>query len=117
MTAFNLEPGEIAIDTWTMVYSPPKGGRYNGKLMVTNRRLLYDARFDVGAAGLIEEALFYKSGSEGYVAIPKDRIRHIEVKKSFFAKRVIVTLDNGQEHLFSYGMLDIDPVAEAIRRR
>ena len=38
-----LQPGETKIDTWTLLYLPPNGGKYNGKLTITNQRLLYDA--------------------------------------------------------------------------
>ncbi len=113
---FDLEPGESEIGNWTVLYVPPKGGKYNGKLLVTNKRLLYDAKFDVSAKGLIEEALLVKFGSEGYVIIPKDRIKNVEVKKSFFSKKVLLTLDNGDIHTFDYGALNIDPVAEAIKK-
>ena len=53
-----LQPGETKIDTWTLLYTPPGGGKYNGKLTITNQRLLYDAKYDVSAKGLLEEALF-----------------------------------------------------------
>ena len=42
---FTLQEGETIIDTWTLIYIPPGGGKYNGKLTVTNKRLLYDAIF------------------------------------------------------------------------
>jgi hypothetical protein len=60
-----LLPGEAKIDTWTIMYMPPGGGKYNGKLTVTNKRLLYDAKYDVSAKGLLSEALLAKWGSEG----------------------------------------------------
>ena len=116
-TKFQLEPGESEIDSWTILYVPPKGGKYNGKLTVTNKRLLYDAKFDVSFGGMIEEALFVKFGSEGYVVIPKDRIKNTEVKKSLFSKKVILTLDNGEVHTFDYGALNVDKVAEAINQK
>jgi len=117
MAKFTLDPGETEIGNWTLLYVPPKGGRYNGKLVVTNKRLLYDAKFDVSFGGMIEEALFVKFGSEGYVVIPKDRIKNAEVKKSFLSKKVILTLDNGEQHTFDYGALNVDKVADAINRR
>ncbi|MEO6777268.1 MAG: hypothetical protein ABI467_30350 [Kofleriaceae bacterium] len=111
-----LDPGEVAIDTWTVLYSPPSGGKYNGKLRVTNQRLLYDAQFDVSAAGLLAETVFVKWGSEGLVIIPKARITKADVQKSFFAKKVVLTLDDGSLHTFNYGMLNIDPVVAAIQQ-
>jgi hypothetical protein len=112
-----LEPGESKIDTWTLLYSPPNGGKYNGKLMVTNQRLLYDAQYDASVAGMVEGAFFVRFGSEGCVIIPKARIVKVDVKKSLFAKKVILTLDDGGEHTFNYGMLNIDPVAAAIQKK
>ena len=112
-----MDGGETAIDTWTLLYVPPSGGKYNGKLKITNQRLLYDAQFDVSAAGMLSEAMFVKWGSEGLVIIPKARIAKIEPQKSFFAKKVALTLDDGQVHTFSYGMMNIDPVIAAIQSR
>ena len=112
-----LAPDERKLDTWTLLYMPPNGGKYNGKLMVTNKRLCYDAQFDVSAAGLLSEALFVKWGSEGYLEIPKQRITNVTTQKSFFAKKVLLTVDDGTTHTFSYGMLSIDKVAEAIQQR
>ena len=113
-----LDASEAKIDTWTVLYEPPKGGKYNGKLMITNQRLLYDAQFDVSAKGLLDETLFVKWGSEAPVLIiPKARITKVDVKKSMFAKKVLVSLDDGSVHTFNYGMLNIDPVAAAIQQR
>ena len=113
-----LQPGETKIDTWTVLYNPPKGGKFNGKLMITNQRLLYDAQFDVSVGGMLDETLFVKWGSEAPVLIiPKARIAKVDVQKSMFAKKVLVTLDDGQVHTWNYGMLNIDPVAAAIQQR
>ena len=110
-----LQPDEKKIDIWTILYLTPKGDKYNGKLTVTNQRLIYDAQFDVSASGIIEESLFIKFGSEAYIVIPKSRIKSLEAEKSFFAKKAIITLDNNERHVFNYGMLNIDPVIKAIQ--
>jgi len=112
---FPLAPDEQVVDTWTILYIPPGGGKYNGKLTVTNKRLLYDAKFDVSAKGLLSEALFMKWGSEGYLEIPRGEISGVETEKSFLSKRVIVTLSDGSKHTFNYGALSVDKLADAIR--
>lgn len=112
-----LQPGENQIDTWTIMYIPPGGGKYNGKLTITNKRLLYDAKYDVSAKGLLSEALFAKWGSEGYLEINKADIKDVQVEKSFLAKKAIVTLGDGSVHIFNYGALNVDKVAEAIKAR
>src|SRR6188474_2569504 len=112
---FQLQQDENAIDTWTIMYQPPGGGKYNGKLTVTNKRLLYDAKYDVSAKGLLSEALFIKWGSEGFLEIKKNEISNVDVEKSFFSKKAILTLVDGSKHIFNYGALNIDKVVEAIQ--
>jgi hypothetical protein len=81
------------------------------------QRLLYDAKYDVSAKGLISEALFMKWGSEGYLTIEKSSITDVQTEKSFLAKKVIVTLQDGSKHTFNYGALNVDKVADAIRQK
>lgn len=114
---FSLLPEETVIDTWTLIYSPPGGGKYNGKLTVTNKRLLYDAKYDVSAKGLLSEAMFVKWGSEGYLEINKADITSVKAEKSFLAKKALVSLSDGSVHTFNYGVLNIDKVIEAINQR
>lgn len=111
---FTLLADEQVIDTWTLLYTPPGGGKYNGKLTVTNKRLLYDAKYDVSAKGMLSEAMFVKWGSEGYLEINKSEIRSVIAEKSFLAKKALVTLSDGTVHTFNYGVLNIDKVIEAI---
>jgi len=112
-----LLPGETQIDTWTLFYLPPNGGKYNGKLTVTNQRLLYDAMFDASFKGMVEEAVFIKWGSEGYVEIEKKDITNVDVEKKLLSKRAILTLSDGSKHTFDYGALNIDKVVAAIEAR
>lgn len=112
-----LQPGETKIDTWTLLYLPPNGGKYNGKLTVTNRRLLYDAIFDVSFKGLVAEAVTIKWGSEGYLEIDKADIRGVDVQKKLLSKRCTLTLSDGSKHAFDYGAMNIDKVVAAIEVR
>ncbi|MCA9674229.1 MAG: hypothetical protein KC464_04225 [Myxococcales bacterium] len=115
MSGFELQPGEAELGTWTLNYVPPAGGRYLGKLAVTNQRLLFDAQFDTSLTGVLGE-LFITSGSHGYLSIPKAKIEHTEVKRGFFKKKVIVTVA-GKDHVFDYGMLSVAKLASAIEGR
>jgi hypothetical protein len=112
---FQLQPNEEKIDTWTILYTPPGGGKFNGKLTITNKRLLYDAKYDVSAKGLLSEALFVKWGSEGFLEINKNDIVNVDVEKSFLAKKAVLTLADGSKHVFNYGALNIDKVVSAIK--
>jgi hypothetical protein len=102
MGAFDYQPGEQEIGSWTVNYKPPWGGRYTGKLYVTDRRLLFDARFDTSVTGVLVDLIDVSMGSEGHLVIPKDRI----AKSGLDGRsRVLVTLDDGSEHRFDYGLL------------
>lgn len=109
-----LLPAESAIDTWNILYNPPGGGNYNGKLTITNKRLLYDARFDASAKGSLPEAMYSKWGQDGYLEINKSDIKELNVEKSLLAKKAILTLTDGSVHTFNYGVLNIDKVVAAI---
>ena len=111
-----LQVGETKINTWNILYYPPGGGKYNGKLTVTNRRLLYDAKFDVAAKGLLPESIFVKWGSSGYLEFDKSEIIQVEVTKNFLSKKAVLTLTDGSKHVFKYGVLNINKVVEAINR-
>jgi len=112
-----LSPDEKEIDTWTILYIPPDGGKYNGKLTITNKRLLYDARFDVSAKGLLSETLFTKRGSEDFLEINKKDIKEVRTEKSLLSKKAILILTDGSKHTFNYGALNIDKVIAAINDR
>ncbi len=114
---FELLPEEKIIDTWTLLYIPPAGGKFNGKCTITNKRIFYDARMDYSAAGIASSFFIIHSGSMGQLMIPKSSITNVEVKKSFLDKRVTLTLDNGEKHAFSYGAMNIDKVVDAINVR
>ncbi|MFT3980052.1 MAG: hypothetical protein QM687_06245 [Ferruginibacter sp.] len=110
-------PGEQKLDTWTILYEPPNGGKYNGKLLVTNKRLLYDAKFDYSTRGMLEELAFIKWESEGYLEIDKENIIAVETQKLIFAQKCILTLKDGSRHSFNYGAMNIDKCAAAIRSK
>ena len=111
MGAFEYEPGETEIGSWTVNYKPPWGGRYTGKLFVTNQRLLYDAKFDSSFTGMLEDLVTVTLGSEGHLIIPKDTIAQSEMKGR---SKVLVTLNDGSEHQFDYGIMNAKKIGAAI---
>lgn len=107
-----IRPGEGIIDTWTLFYLPPAGGKYNGKLTVTNQRLLYDAKLDASLAGILGNHTV-----DGQLAIEKKDIQSVEVQRKLFSKRATVTLADGSRHIFDYGAMNIDKCVAAIEAR
>ena len=107
-----LQSDERVLDTWTLFYLPPNGGKYNGKLTVTDKRLLYEAKFDASLLGVLGDR-----AAGGYLAIDKDDIQDVEVSKKLFSKKAILTLSDGSKHIFDYGAMNIDKCVEAIQAR
>lgn len=116
-------------DTWTLNYEPAEGGRFTGKLTVDDEKVgfvsLYDSSNAVivkSIAGLVGSAvatggnLVYVSNNDAEmtVSLPKSDIESTVVKNKFLAKRVIITMKNGQAFTFNYGMLSVAKLAVAI---
>jgi len=104
MAALELNPGEQNLGKWTLFYSPPGGGKYNGNLIVTNQRLLYDAKLDASLMGVLGNAT-----ASGHMQINKSDITG--------SKKAILTLSDGSKHVFDYGALNIDKCVAAIEAR
>ena len=110
--AVELRPGETRIDTWTLFYLPTSGGKYNGKLTVTNQRLLYDALLDASVLGTLKN-----QAVDGQLVIEKSAITGVEVQRKLFSKKAVVTLSDGSQHCFDYGPMNIDKCVAAIEAR
>lgn len=111
MARFEYEAGEKELGSWTLNYKPPGGGRFTGKLFVTDRRLLYDAKFDSSVTGVLNDLVSVHLGSEGYLVIAKDNIKSAVLDGR---SKVMVTLDDGSEHRFDYGIMSAKKIAAAI---
>jgi hypothetical protein len=108
----DLKAGEQILGHWTLFYLPPGGGKYNGKLTVTNQRLLYDAMLDASLIGVLGNRT-----AEGKLQIDKSDIANVEVQKKLLSKRATLTLSDGSKHAFDYGALNIDKCVDAIQAR
>lgn len=114
MSEFQFESNETQLGKWTLNYKGPDGKVFLGPLIVTNMRLLFNAKYDQWEGLTHVHGLNY---THGYIIIPKEMIAEVRTEKSFLKKKVIVRLNNGQEHIFDYGMLGIDKIVEAIQAR
>jgi hypothetical protein len=104
------------LGVWTLNYLPPQGGRYTGPLLVTDRRLLFQPRFDASPGGVLKELVPFRD-TRGLVAIPKERVCRVERRGRFLRRQLAVLLDGGEMHVFDRGLLGVDALAKAIDRR
>ena len=111
-----LQPGESVLHEQVLFYVDDAGHKLNGKLTVTNTRVLYEAKYDAWLVGTITSTLIFTWGADyGMLEIPKTEIANVSVEKKLLSKKAIVTLKDGSKHTFDAGALGIDKAAEAIQ--
>jgi hypothetical protein len=116
-------------DTWTINYLPPEGGRYTGKLGVTTDGLRFETLYEssnktVVKAIFLDVATFtaagghtvyrYSNDDEATVELPAAEISAVNAAKKGLMKRAVVTMANGEEFVFDYGMLSVKKLVAAI---
>ncbi len=122
---FDLEPGEAKVGKWTINYLPPTGGKFVGKMLITDRRILFapqNPKQDNSLAAAIDD--FPVDGVRGggkrnrwdgeSLSISRADVRSIEKRRSGIMKQVVVTLADEQEYVFDYGVLSVDKLAATL---
>jgi hypothetical protein len=114
---FKLNEGETEIDHWTIFYRPSPKVKLAGKLIVSDQRLIYHAKFNASIMGQLAYSLVVTSSSpeEGYFIIEKKDIVDVAIERTTMSKRVVVTMNDESVHTFDNGVMSIDKVADAIR--
>lgn len=115
MAELPLDPGEVELGKWTLNFAPQGGGRYTGPLTVTDRRIMFLAKFATSLGGTLGE-LIVDRGDYGCLSIPKSRIKSVDLIGGFMKKKIALTLDDGSRHVLDYGLLSVDKIVEAIRK-
>ncbi len=108
-------PNETAIDTWALNYIPPNGGKFNGKCLITNLHIVFEALVDYSASAILFKGMYLKPGS--LLILNKEDIKTIDSKKKFLSKQIILTLENGEEHILDRGAMGIDDIISAINKK
>ena len=114
---------------WTVNYLPEEGGRYTGKLSVTDEAVsfasLYESSnktivkaifLDVGtfAAAGGHSVYRYSNDKEARVDLPTTEISGVKAAKKGLMKQAVVTMTDGQVFVFDYGMLSVKKLVETI---
>ena len=114
-TRLSSQPDEQEVDHWFLIYLPTGGGRFGGWLTVTNKRLLYDVGFSGRVFGRLE----------GRLEINKEDVKNVQVEKTMFSRKCMITLADGSLHTFDSRRFfvspqwlgNIDEIAAAIQAR
>ncbi len=116
-------------DTWTVNYLPTEGGRITGKITVGNDGVRFDALYDSSnkeiikgifgaAAGLAATgghvAYIHDSGTNLEISLPRVDISSAAQVKKGLMKRAVITMNDGTEFTFDYGMLSPKKLIAAV---
>ncbi len=117
------------LGTWTLNYLPEEGGRYTGKLNVTDERILFKSLYESSNKTIVK-AIFldvstyaaagghnvyrYSNDDEVVVDVPVGVIAQVAAARKGLMKRAVVTLSGGQEFVFDYGLLSVKKLVAAI---
>ena len=116
-------------DTWTVNYLPADGGRITGKLKVGEEEVQFSGLYDSsnkevfkGVLGAVT-SLAATGGHMAYVndtdtdftlMLPRSGIVSAEQVKKGLMKRAVVTMSDGAEFVFDYGMLSPKKLVAAL---
>ena len=116
-------------DEWTINYLPADGGRLTGKLKVddddvrfvtlydsSNKEVLKGITGSIGAfaASGGHVAYIHNTDTDFEVVLPRAEIASAVAAKKGLMKRVLITMSDGSEFLFDYGMLSTKNLVAAL---
>ncbi len=117
------------LGNWVVNYLPDEGGRYTGKLKLTDEKIVFVSLYessnktivkaiflDVGsfAAAGGHSVYRYSNDDEARVELPVSEITGVKATKKGLLKQAVVTMQGGEEFVFDYGMLSVKKIVEAI---
>ncbi len=131
------ETEERELGHWTVNYVPPDGGRFTGRLQITDQAIVFASKQDMGAInddllksfGLPRAARnavgdFAGTGSRGGVRreirdehftlrLERSHVLSFTAGKRMLLNRVTVAMDDGSTHVFDYGLLSVKKMVAA----
>ena len=114
---------------WTLNYLPEEGGRYTGKLTVTDENVVFVSLYESSNKTIVK-AIFldvssfaaagghnvyrYSNDDEARVELPVTEITGAKANKKGLMKQAVVTMQGGEEFIFDYGMLSVKKLVATI---
>ncbi len=117
-------------DEWTINYIPEKGGRFTGKLKVSEEEVRFKSLYEsshktIVKAIFLDVATFtaagghsvyrYSNDDEAVVALPAGEIAGVEAAKKGLFKRIVITMKDGRTFVFDYGLLSVGKLVDRIK--
>ncbi|HEC10739.1 MAG TPA: hypothetical protein ENI86_14425 [Acidimicrobiales bacterium] len=116
--------------TWTINYVPAEGGRFTGNLSVDAEGVRFETLYESSNSTIVK-AIFadvstfalagghtvyrYSNDRTATVQLPAAEIAAVTPHKKGLKKRIAITMSNGEEFVFDYGMLSVNKLVAAIQ--
>ena len=114
---------------WAVNYIPEEGGRFTGKLTVTDEQVSFRSLYESSNKTIVK-AIFldvssfaaagghtvyrHSTDDEARVELPVAEIAGVEATKKGLLKQAVVTMQGGEVFVFDYGMLNPKKIVAAI---
>lgn len=114
---------------WAVNYLPEEGGRFTGKLTVTDEQVSFRSLYESSNKTIVK-AIFldvssfaaagghtvyrHSTDDEARVELPVAEIAGVEATKKGLLKQAVVTMQGGEVFVFDYGMLNPKKIVAAI---
>ncbi len=114
---------------WTINYLPVEGGRFTGKLKVSDDNVAFRSLYESSNATVVK-AIFldvttfaaagghtvyrYSNDHEAVVELPTADISGVSATKKGLMKRAVITMKNNEVFTFDYGMLSVKSLVAKI---
>jgi hypothetical protein len=110
------------LGSWKINYLPSEGGRFTGELEVREDRVFFDTIYESSNRTIVK-AIFldvttfaaagghtvyrYSNDDKAVVDLPIEDIASVAAAKKGMMKRAVITMKNGEDFVFDYGMLSV----------
>lgn len=115
--------------TWTINYLPTDGGRVTGKLTLTPEEVSFVGLYDSSNTEIVKSissalGAFALTGGHGNyfrdtstdftLTLPRQEVGRAELRKKRLMKQAVITMEDGSEFIFDYGMLNPKNLVAAV---
>ena len=108
----DLHTGEEIVDSWPLIYFAWRGCRYDGKCTITTNHICYDVKAVYGFTDVDRRTM-----RQLKIIIRKSSVHKVDVWRTFFRRRISITMQDGEKHLFSYSEISTGRIREALNFR
>lgn len=111
----HLLKNEFKIDSWDLYYTFNDGSYFFGALTITNQRIFFETKVEGAIQAMLKASASLTNHTVNHIFLSKKLITHIEAVKDTTGNKVVITLTNGEKHIFDRKMLSTAKIITALQ--